>query len=244
MPSKVIIVMPAYNAAKTLKRTFMDIPTGFADQIILVDDASQDDTVKMANHLGITVIRHDKNRGYGANQKSCYAEALKRGADIVIMIHPDYQYDSSLAPFFAELIERGVCDIVLGSRVRTRRECLESGMPRYKYIANRVLTFIENIVTGQNLSEWHTGYRAYSRRVLEKIPFHKNSNDFVFDSQFLVQASYFGFKIGDLPIPCRYIKEASSINAKRSISYGIGTLITLFKFILQKYHLKNFTLFK
>jgi glycosyltransferase involved in cell wall biosynthesis len=236
--------MPAYNAAKTLKRTFMDIPTGFADQIILVDDASQDDTVKMANHLGITVIRHDKNRGYGANQKSCYAEALKRGADIVIMIHPDYQYDSSLAPFFAELIERGVCDIVLGSRVRTRRECLESGMPRYKYIANRVLTFIENIVTGQNLSEWHTGYRAYSRRVLEKIPFHKNSNDFVFDSQFLVQASYFDFKIGDLPIPCRYIKEASSINAKRSISYGIGTLITLFKFILQKYHLKNFTLFK
>src|SRR4030042_3211907 len=182
MPSKVIIVMPAYNAANTLEKTIRDIPNNFADEIILVDDASEDETAKVGKKLNLTVVQHEENRGYGGNQKTCYDKALKNGADVVIMIHPDYQYDSSLAPLFAELINKNVCDIVLGSRVRTRRECLESGMPRYKYIANRALTFIENIVTGQNLSEWHTGYRAYSRRVLEKIPFHKTSNDFVFDS--------------------------------------------------------------
>jgi len=150
------------------------------------------------------------------------------------MIHPDYQYDSSLAPLFATLIEKGICDIVLGSRVRTRKECLESGMPLYKYVANRFLTILENLITGQNLSEWHTGYRAYSRRVLEKIPYRKNSNGFVFDSQFLFQAVHFGFKIGDLPVPCRYIREASSVNLSRSIGYGIGTIKTLFQFILQR----------
>jgi len=235
--------MPAYNAANTLEKTIRDIPKGFADEIILVDDASEDETAKIGRELNLTVVQHEENRGYGANQKTCYDKALKKGADIVIMIHPDYQYDSSLAPLFAELINKNVCDIVLGSRVRTRKECLNSGMPVYKYIANRVLTLIENFITGQNLAEWHTGYRAYSRKVLERIPYQKNSNDFVFDSQFLIQASYFGFKIGDLPIPCRYMKEASSINAKRSIFYGIGTLITLFQFILQKYHLKGFNLF-
>jgi glycosyltransferase involved in cell wall biosynthesis len=174
--SKIIIVMPAYNAASTLKKTVMDLPTGLADEIILVDDSSVDDTVEIARSLGLTVITHDKNTGYGGNQKTCYDEALKQKADIVIMIHPDYQYDSSLAPLFAELINKGICDIVLGSRVRTRRECLASGMPLYKYISNRLLTILENIVTGQNLSEWHTGYRAYSRRVLEKIPYHANSD--------------------------------------------------------------------
>jgi glycosyltransferase involved in cell wall biosynthesis len=243
MKSKVIIVMPAYNAATTLEKTVKDIPQGFADEFILVDDSSKDDTVRIAKGLGLTVIVHDGNMGYGANQKTCYDEALKRGAGIVIMIHPDYQYDSSLAPLFAQLIEKGICDIVLGSRVRTRRECLDSGMPLYKYISNRFLTIIENLVTGQNLSEWHTGYRAYSREVLEKIPYWKNSNHFVFDSQFLIQAAYFGFKMGDLPVPCRYMKEASSIHLGRSVVYGLGTLKTLFQFILQKLHLMRFSLF-
>lgn len=243
MKSKVIIVMPAYNAATTLEKTFKDIPRGFADEFILVDDSSKDDTVRIAKSLRLTVIVHDGNMGYGANQKTCYDEALKRGAGIVIMIHPDYQYDSALAPLFAQLIEKGICDIVLGSRVRTRRECLDSGMPLYKYISNRFLTIIENLATGQNLSEWHTGYRAYSRKVLEKIPYWKNSNHFVFDSQFLIQAAYFGFKIGDLPVPCRYMKEASSIHLGRSVVYGLGTLKTLFQFILQKLHLMRFSLF-
>jgi len=244
MKSKVIIVMPAYNAGTTLEKTVKDIPPGFADEIILVDDASQDDTVRIANRLGLTVIVHDENLVYGANQKTCYDEALRHGAQIVIMIHPDYQYDSSLAPLFAEIIEKGVCDIILGSRVRTRKECLDSGMPFYKYVSNRILTVIENLITGQNLSEWHTGYRAYSRKILETIPYHKNSNNFVFDSQFLVQAAYWEFKIGDLPVPCRYMREASSINLSRSIVYGLGTLKTLLQFILQKLHLMKFDLFR
>jgi glycosyltransferase involved in cell wall biosynthesis len=243
LKSRVIIVMPAYNAATTLEKTVRDIPEGFADEIILVDDASEDDTLRIAKSLGLTVVAHDRNMGYGANQKTCYEEALKRNAEIVIMIHPDYQYDSSLAPLFTQIIEKGICDIVLGSRIRTRKECLDSGMPLYKYISNRLLTILENLTTGQNLSEWHTGYRAYSRKVLEKIPYHKNSNHFVFDSQFLIQAVYFGFKIGDLPVPCRYISEASSINLNRSIIYGIGTIKTVFQLILQKLHIIKFNLF-
>ncbi len=242
--SKVIIVMPAYNAAATLEKTVKDIPEDFADEIILVDDASEDGTVMIGKGLGLTVIEHTKNIGYGANQKTCYDEALKRGADIVVMIHPDYQYDSSLAPLFIVLIEKDICDIVLGSRVRSRRECLHSGMPLYKYLSNRFLTLLENLFTGQNLSEWHTGYRAYSRRVLEKIPYSKNSNHFVFDSQFLMQAVYFGFKIGDLPVQCRYTKEASSVNFGHSIIYGVGTIKTLLQFILQHCHLMKFNLFE
>jgi glycosyltransferase involved in cell wall biosynthesis len=241
LKSKVIVVMPAYNAAATLEKTVQEIPEAFVQEIILVDDSSTDDTVKIAKRLGLTVILHDRNKGYGANQKTCYDEALRRDADIVIMIHPDYQYDSSLAPLFVMLIEKGICDVMLGSRVRTRRECLDSGMPLYKYLSNRFLTILENLVTGQNLSEWHTGYRAYSRKVLEKIPYHENSNDFVFDSQLLIQAVYFGFKIGDLPVPCRYMSEASSINVSRSIVYGMGTMKTVFQFILQKLHLIQFT---
>jgi glycosyltransferase involved in cell wall biosynthesis len=244
MKSKVIIVMPSYNAALTLERTVKDIPEGVADEIILVDDASSDDTLKIAKALGLSVIAHKKNLGYGSNQKTCYDEALKRNADIIIMIHADYQYDSRLAPILVEIIAKGICDVVLGSRVRNRRECLASGMPLYKYISNRFLTFIENLITGQNLSEWHTGYRAYSRKVLETIPYHRNSNGFVFDSEFLIQAAYFGFKIGDLPVPCRYFNEASSINFSRSIAYGIGTINTLLKFILQKLHLAKFKLFE
>ena len=236
--------MPAYNAEKTLKKTVQDIPRGFASEIIVVDDCSQDTSVEIAKDLGLTVIVHHENRGYGANQKTCYDEALRRHADIIIMIHPDYQYDSSLAPLFAEIIEKGICDIVLGSRVRTRRECLESGMPLYKYVSNRFLTILENMVTGQNLSEWHTGYRAYARKVLETIPYRRNSNHFVFDSQFLIQAAYFGFKIGDLPVPCRYMSEASSINLRNSMVYGGGTLKTLTQFILQRLHLVKFNLFE
>lgn len=244
MPSKVIIVMPAFNAESTLERTLRDLPEGFADEIILVDDASTDSTVKIARKLGLSVFVHDRNKGYGANQKTCYNEALKRGADIVVMIHPDYQYDSRLAPVFRDLIEKGICDIVMGSRVRTRKECLDSGMPQYKYLANRFLTIVQNIATGQNLSEWHTGYRAYSRRVLEVIPYHQNSDDFVFDSQFLFQAVYFQFRIGDIPIPCRYMKEASSINFRRSTLYGIQTMITLLQFILQKIGFARFAIFR
>ena len=244
MKSKVMIVMPAYNASKTLEKTFEDIPKNFADKIVLVDDSSEDDTVKIAERLGLTVILHGRNTGYGANQKTCYDAALKCGADIIIMIHPDYQYDSSLAPLFAELIEKGVCHIVLGSRIRTRKECLDSGMPLYKYLSNRFLTLLENLITGQNLSEWHTGYRAYSRQVLEAIPYRKNSNDFLFDSQFLIQAAYFGFKIGDLPIPCRYMAEASSIHFRQGAIYGVGTIKVLLQFILQKFHLMRFDIFE
>ena len=244
MKSNLMIVMPAYNASKTLEKTFRDMPKNFVDKIILVDDSSKDDTVKIAESLGLTVILHERNMGYGANQKTCYDAALESGADIIIMIHPDYQYDSSLALLFAELIERGVCDIVLGSRIRTRKECLDSGMPLYKYLSNRLLTLLENLVTGQNLSEWHTGYRAYSRKVLEAIPYQKNSNGFVFDSQFLIQVAYFGFRLGDLPVPCRYMDEASSIHFRQSMIYGIGTIKVLLQFILQKFHLMEFDIFE
>ncbi len=244
MKPKLIVVMPAYNAEKTLEKTVKDIPQGFADEIILVDDASRDNTAQIAETLGLTVIKHNKNLGYGANQKTCYDEALKRGADIVIMIHPDYQYDSRIAPVFSELIEKDICDIVLGSRIRTRAECISSGMPPYKYLSNRVLTVLQNIITGQNLSEWHTGYRAYSRKVLEKIDYRSNSDDFVFDSQFLIQAAYFGFRVGDLPVPCRYMEEASSINLRRSIVYGLGTVLTLIEYILQKLNIKRFKIFE
>jgi len=244
MKLKSVIVMPAYNASATIEKTVQDIPEGFAHEIILVDDSSTDDTVVIAKKLGLTVIEHTRNAGYGANQKTCYDEALKRDADIIIMIHPDYQYDSRIAPVFANIIDHGICDVVLGSRVRTRKECLESGMPFYKYASNRLLTLIENLVTGQNLSEWHTGYRAYSKRVLNTIPYHRNSDSFVFDSQFLFQAVYFGFKIGDLPVPCRYFREASSINFRKSIIYGFGTLLNLLRYVLHKSRIYRSVLFE
>ena len=240
---KIIIVLPAYNAEVTLEKTVKDIPKGFADEIILVDDASTDKTVQVANALGLTVIRHEVNSGYGANQKTCYRLALERGATIVIMIHPDYQYDSRVAPLFSKLISEGVSDIVLGSRVRTKRECLDSGMPFYKYLGNRFLTLLANIVTGKNLSEWHTGYRAYSRNVLEQIPFEENSDDFAFDSQFLVQAAYLELSMADVQVPCRYFPEASSINFFRSLVYGLRTLQVLFQYVLQKTRLMNFKIF-
>jgi glycosyltransferase involved in cell wall biosynthesis len=227
---KIIAVMPAYNAARTLERTVQDIPPGAVDEIIVVDDCSRDNTVEIAERLGLTVVRHEKNLGYGGNQKTCYKLALEHGADVVVMIHPDYQYDSRAIPIAVEIIRLGTCDFVMGSRIRTRQEALAGGMPRWKYIANRCLTLVENIALGQNLGDFHSGFRAYRREVLETIPFTRNSNDFVFDSEFLAQAVHFGFKIGDIPVPVRYFDEASSINFRRSVKYGLSTLGVLVKY--------------
>jgi len=236
---KVIVVMPAYNAEKTLEKTYRDIPKESVDKIILVDDASQDRTVEIAKKLGLAVFQHKKNLGYGANQKTCYTKALAERADIVVMIHPDYQYDSRLIPYLIGFIKEGVCDVVIGTRIRTRRETLKGGMPLYKYLGNRFLTFIENIILGQNLSEFHSGFRAFSRKFLESIPFKNNSNGFVFDTEILVQAVAFDFRIGGVPIPTKYFKEASSINFTNSIAYGIFTLLTLLKYILFKLGIKS-----
>lgn len=231
---KTVVVLPAYNAAKTLQRTLDDIPPGAADEILLVDDHSRDDTAALARELGLRVVAHERNLGYGGNQKTCYREALKLGGDIVVMVHPDYQYDPRLVPYMAGLIRDGVCDVVLGSRIRTRREALEGGMPAWKYLANRGLTVLQNLVMGQNLGEWHTGLRAYSREVLETVPFEANSDDFVFDAQFLVQAAHFGFRIGDIPAPARYFEEASSIDFRRSTVYGLSILWVLARTVLHR----------
>lgn len=241
---KVVAVLPAYNAAKTLEATVADIPKGSVDEIILVDDASRDDTVEVATRLGLTVIRHDRNRGYGGNQKTCYRAALERGADIVVMIHPDYQYDSRLTPLMTAFLRDGYHDVMLGSRIRTRREALAGGMPPWKYVANRGLTFVQNILTGMNLSEWHTGFRAYTRHVLETVPWEGNSDDFVFDSQMLVQFVAFRFRIGEIPVPVRYHDTASSINLRRSITYGLRTLQAVGQFLLFRMRLSNPPMFR
>ena len=226
--------MPAYNAASTVERTVEDIPPGAVHEVVLVDDASTDGTVDIARELGLRVVQHERNRGYGANQKTCYREALELDADIVVMIHPDYQYDSRVIPVAVEILRLGVCDVVLGSRIRTRREALEGGMPPYKYVANRILTVIENVVLGQNLGDFHSGFRAYRREVLEELPWAENSDDFVFDSQFLAQAVHFGFKLGDVPMPARYFEEASSIGFGRSVRYGLATLKVLLEFVVAR----------
>jgi glycosyltransferase involved in cell wall biosynthesis len=244
MGDKVIVVMPAYNAEQTLLRTFEDIPKDSVDDIILVDDHSQDRTAEMARRLGIQVIVHGENRGYGANQKTCYSEALRSGADIVVMIHPDYQYDPRLIPFATGFISSGICDIVIGSRIRTRRQALEGGMPLYKYISNRVLTMAENIVLGQNLGDFHSGFRVYKREVLENIDYSHNSDDFIFDTEFLVQAALRGYRIGDIPVPTRYYPESSSVNFRRALKYGIQTLLVLVKYVLHQTGLFHFGLFE
>jgi glycosyltransferase involved in cell wall biosynthesis len=241
--SKRIVVLPAYNAATTLEATVRDIPPGAVDDILLVDDRSRDDTVAIARRLGLTVFEHAANAGYGANQKTCYREALARGADLVIMLHPDYQYDARLIPHFTGILETGVCDVMLGNRVRTRREALSSGMPVWKYLSNRALTLLENLVLGQNLGDFHSGFRMYTREVLDTIPWERNSDDFVFDSQFLAQAAHFGFRLGDAPMPCRYFEEASSINFGRSVAYGLSTLGVLGRFTLQRAGIGRFGLF-
>jgi glycosyltransferase involved in cell wall biosynthesis len=242
--SRVMAVMPAYNAAATLERTVADIPPGSVHDMLLVDDGSRDDTVTIARRLGIRVIEHPENRGYGANQKTCYGAALETDADIVVMIHPDYQYDSRLIPHLIGFIELGICDVMLGSRIRTRGEALAGGMPVWKYLANRVLTMVENMALGQNLGDFHSGLRAYRREVLETVPFLTNSDDFVFDTQFLVQCVHFGYRLGDVPVPVRYFDEASSINFRRSVRYGMATLGTLAQYWVQQLGIGRLRLFE
>jgi len=241
---KVVAVMPAYNAAATLERTVADIPPGVVDEIVLVDDCSRDATANLARRMGLKVIVHEKNKGYGGNQKTCYKLALELGADYVVMIHPDYQYDSRVVGAAVEFLRLGICDVILGSRVRTRQEALAGGMPVWKYVANRILTTIENIALGQNLGDFHSGFRAYRREVLEQVPFDLNTNDFAFDTQFLAQAVHFGFKVGDIPVPVRYFDEASSISFRRCIKYGLSTLQVMAEFWLHKLRIKNCPYFK
>lgn len=243
VPGRVIAVMPAYNAARTLKQTVDDIPPGIIDEVILVDDHSTDNTVDLARELGLTVIAHDENRGYGGNQKTCYRHALDRGAEFVVMIHPDYQYDARVVGAAIDILRLGICDVLLGSRIRTRREALDGGMPGWKYLANRLLTTAENVALGQNLGDFHSGFRAYRREVLETIPWEANTDDFAFDSQFLAQSVYFGFKLGDIPVPVRYFDEASSINFRRSVKYGCTTLWILVQFWLHRLGLARFRIF-
>jgi glycosyltransferase involved in cell wall biosynthesis len=234
---KVIVVMPAYNAAATIAQTCRDLPPDSVDEVIVVDDASTDDTVAVARELALTVYTHDRNYGYGRNQKSCYSLAREHGADYVVMIHPDEQYDARLLSVAVDILRLGVCDVVLGNRVRTRRECLAGGMPRYKYLANRALTLLANVVLGQNLGEWHSGFRAYRRAVLETVPWERNSDNFVFDTQFLLQAVHFGFIIGDVPMPVRYHERASSISFWRSVWYGLSSLAMLCRTVLHRWRL-------
>lgn len=236
--------MPAYNAEKTLQKTLESIPDGSVDHVILVDDCSSDGTVELAKSLGIEVHEHKNNTGYGGNQKTCYKAALSANADVVVMLHPDNQYDASLIPFFTGFVDHGVCDFMLGTRIRTRREALMGGMPFYKYLMNRLLTLTMNIILGQNLSEGHSGFRVYSAKMLEHIPFEKNADDFSFDAELIMQAVYFGYKLGDAPMPVRYFMEASSISFKNSSIYGLKILKTLMKFIIQKTRLYKFDIFK
>jgi glycosyltransferase involved in cell wall biosynthesis len=241
---KIIIVLPAYNAGKTLEKTLSYLPTDLEAEIILVDDNSSDNTLEVAHNLKITTLKHEKNLGYGANQKTCYREALKRGADIVIMLHPDGQYDPRMIKGLLLPIELDICDIVLGNRIRSRKETLERGMPAVKFIFNRLLTALQNMVLGQNLGEFPTGYRAYKREVLERVNWESFSNDFVFDSEFLIAASYGGFRMGDVPVPTIYTDNSSQINFKRSVKYTLETVLAVIKYILQKSRLFRFTIFE
>jgi glycosyltransferase involved in cell wall biosynthesis len=240
---KVIVVMPAYNASKTLEMTYNEIPLDVVDEVILVDDASRDDTAAKAQELGIHTIIHGENRGYGGNQKTCYAEALSKGADVVVMVHPDYQYSPRLITAMASMVVSGHYDVVLASRI-LGGQALKGGMPLYKYIANRLLTLAENLALGVKLSEYHTGYRAFSRRVIETLPLEANSDDFVFDNEMLAQAVYFGFTIGEISCPTKYFEDASSINFRRSVKYGFGVLATSLKFLLQKWGMGRSPLFR
>jgi glycosyltransferase involved in cell wall biosynthesis len=239
---RICVVMPAYNAAKTLRKTYSEIDRTLVDDVILVDDASRDETVAIARELGLHYVVHPKNRGYGGNQKTCYREALNRGADIVVMLHPDYQYSPLLLPAIAGMLVSGHFDIALGSRI-LGVGALAGGMPIWKYAANRLLTAAENLMLGYKLAEYHTGYRAFTRRVLETLPLEENSDDFVFDNQMLAQALWYGFHIGEISCPTRYFKEASSINFRRSVTYGFGVLGTGVAYRLAKWSLVSSPLF-
>jgi glycosyltransferase involved in cell wall biosynthesis len=239
---RIVVVMPAYNAARTLERTVAEVPVDLVDDLVVTDDASGDDTVEVARRLGLRTLVHEENRGYGANQKTCYAEALKLGADVVVMLHPDYQYTPTLIPAMIGMITHGPFDVVLGSRILGGR-ALAGGMPRYKYVANRVLTGLQNLLCGAKLSEYHTGYRAFSREVLETIPILENSDDFVFDNQMLAQILHAGFEIGEVSCPAAYFDAASSINFSRSVRYGLGVLQTSVQLFLQRRGLASFRIF-
>lgn len=230
---KIVVVLPAYNAEKTLKKTYDEIPKDIVDDILLIDDNSQDRTVEVARSIGLKVFVHDRNKGYGANQKTCYAQALRSGADVVVMLHPDYQYPPRLITPMAGLITSGIFDVVLGSRILGNK-ALSGGMPVYKYIANRFLTLAENNMIGEKLSEYHSGYRAFSREILLNLPILENSDDFIFDNQMLLQVFYFGYRVGEITCPSVYTKESSSINFRRSVVYGLGVLSMAFKYMLQK----------
>ncbi len=237
--ARIVIVLPAYNAARTLEKTYADIPKDKAHKIILVDDVSQDRTVEIARALGLSVVIHIQNRGYGGNQKSCYRKALELGADLVVMLHPDYQYPPQLITALASVVASGLYDVALGSRI-LGGGALRGGMPLYKYVANRLLTLFENILLGAKLSEYHTGFRAFSRRVLETLPLEENDDDFVFDNQMLAQAIFFGFRIAEVSCPTRYGPDSSSISFRRSVRYGFGVLGTSIRFRLQKLGLATF----
>jgi glycosyltransferase involved in cell wall biosynthesis len=241
---RIIIVLPAYNAGKTLEDTYREIPFDIVDDVIVVDDASVDNTVEVAHRIGIKhIIRHEENKGYGANQKTCYDKALALGADIVIMLHPDYQYTPKLIPSMAYMIANDLFPVVLGSRI-LGKGARKGGMPRYKYFFNRFLTFVQNILINEKVSEYHTGYRAFSRNVLESINYHANSDDFVFDNQMLSQILYAGFEIGEVSCPTKYFTEASSINFRRSTIYGIGVLQTSCKHFLQRTGIARFRIYQ
>lgn len=240
----ITVVLPAYNAAKTLEATYREIPFEVVDHVILVDDRSSDDTIRVAEQLGIRhIIRHEKNLGYGGNQKSCYNRALELDSDIVVMLHPDYQYTPRLIPSMCYLIATDVYRVVLGSRI-LGKSALRGGMPLYKYLANRILTFVQNVLMNQKLSEYHTGFRAFSREVLTSINYRENSDDFVFDNQVLAQIFYRGYDIAEISCPTRYFEEASSINLARSMVYGLGVLKVSFQYLLQQSKLVSFRLFE
>ena len=239
---KIVVVMPSYNAAKTLMQTVADVPRDVVDEILLVDDASSDETVQVAVELGLTTFLHEQNYGYGRNQKTCYREALSRGADIVIMVHPDYQYSPQLIVPMAGMIAYDEYDVVIGSRI-LGKGALAGGMPRYKYIANRGLTLFQNVLLNFKLSEYHTGFRAFKREVIETLPLEANSDDFVFDNQMLAQAIHFGFRVGEISTPTRYLPESSSINFSRSVRYGIGVVGTSIQYRLYRLGLAKAKIF-